>query len=100
MGIVRNVWLLAEKKQKYLPFINLSGVVANIIINAILIPKFGAAGAAFASFATQFITNFALGFVFSPIRDNNRLLLRGINPKFFISEFKTIMGEILNKKKS
>ena len=100
MGSVRNIWLLAEKKQKYLPLINLLGVAANVIINAILIPKFGAVGAAFASFVTQAFANFGLGFIFPPIKDSNRLLLRGINPKFFIAEFKVIMGEILKRKKS
>ena len=98
MGVIRNIWLLAEEKQKYLPLINLSGVVLNVLINAILIPKFGAIGAAFASFITQFFTNFILGFILNPVKENNKLLLRGINPHFFFPELKEIMGEVFGKK--
>ncbi len=97
MGMIRNIWLLAEGKQKYLPMINLSGVVANIVMNAIMIPFWGACGAALASFLTQFFMNFVLGFVFKPVRANNRLLLIGVNPRFFIKEAKTILRILLKK---
>lgn len=86
MGSVRNVWILAEQKQRYLWIINLSGAVFNIILNALMIPHWGACGAAFASLLTQFFTNFVLGFILKPIRENNRLLLAGLNPKFAIKE--------------
>lgn len=97
MGMIRNIWLLAEGKQKYLPIINLSGVVANIIMNAIMIPYWGACGAAFASFLTQFFMNFVFGFFFPPIRNNNRLLLKGMDPRFFGKEMKTIIRILLKK---
>ena len=97
MGMIRNIWLLAEGKQKYLPIINLSGVVANIIMNAIMIPFWGACGAAFASFLTQFFMNFVFGFFFPPIRNNNRLLLKGMDPRFFGKEMKTIIRILLKK---
>ncbi len=97
MGTIRNIWLLAEEKQKYLPIINLSGVVANIILNAVMIPFWGAFGAAFASLLTQFAMNFLFGFILKPIRENNRLLLRGLNPAFFAKEMKSIVKELLKK---
>ena len=50
MGVIRNVWILAEQKQKYLWIINLSGAAFNVVLNYILIPYYGAGGAAFASF--------------------------------------------------
>lgn len=98
MGSVRNVWILAEEKQKYLWIINLSGAVFNIILNAIMIPLWGACGAAFASLLTQIFANFVLGFIMKPIRENNRLLLKGLNPKFLIAETKTIINMLLKKK--
>lgn len=91
MGSVRNVWILAEQKQKYLWIINLSGAVFNIILNAFMIPHWGACGAAFASLLTQFFANFVLGFILKPIRENNRLLLAGLNPKFAIRESKNML---------
>ena len=97
MGMIRNIWLLAEEKQKYLPLINLSGVIANIVLNAVLIPFWGAFGAAFASFFTQFSMNFLFGFILKPVRQNNRLLLKGLNPRFFAGEVKLIVKELLKK---
>lgn len=94
MGSVRNVWILAEQKQKYLWVINLTGALFNIAINAMLIPVWGACGAAFASLLTQVFTNFVLGFLIRPIRENNRLLLNGINPTFFIKEIADIFSKL------
>lgn len=91
IGTVRNVWILAEQKQKYLWIINLSGAAFNIILNAVMIPYRGACGAAFASFMTQFFANFVLGFIMKPIRENNALLLKGINPSFALKEVRNTL---------
>ena len=80
LGIIRNIWILTEGKQKKLWIINLSGALLNVLINYLLIPHFGAMGAAFASLATQIFTNFILGFIMKSIRYNNTLMLRGLNP--------------------
>ena len=80
-GSVRNVWILAEGKQKYLFGINIVGAVLNVVVNYFLIPIWGGVGAAVASFATQFFTNVVIGFIFPPIRHNNDLMLKGLNPK-------------------
>lgn len=79
-GAIRNVWILSEGKQKHLLFINLSGVLANILLNALLIPFWGLLGAAFASLATQIFTNIVTGFFLKPIARNNLLILKGLNP--------------------
>lgn len=90
-GGVRNVWILAEEKQRYLWIINLSGAVMNVALNFVLIPVWGIMGAAFASFVTQFFTNFILGFIMKPIRESNRLMLQGMNPKFAYREMKQLL---------
>ena len=79
-GSVRNIWILAEDKQKYLTGINVIGAVCNVVLNFFLILHFGAVGAAVASVITQFFTNVVIGFVFKPIRRNNYLMLKGLNP--------------------
>ena len=99
MGTIRNIWLLAEEKQKYLPIVNLSGVVLNIVMNAFMIPLWGACGAALASLLTQLFMNFIFGFIFKPIRRNNVLLLKGLSPKFFIGEIRGTVKELLKKEK-
>ncbi len=84
MGTVRNVWILGEEKHDCLWLINVCGVAANILLNAIMIPLWGACGAALASVVTQFVTNFVVGFFMKSIRRNNILLLRGLNPKYIM----------------
>ena len=84
MGRIRNIWILAEEKQKILWKINLFGALMNVSVNACLIPIWGAVGAALASLVTQVFANFILGFMLKPIRYNNQLLLKGLNPRILI----------------
>lgn len=84
MGHSRNMWILAEGKHKVLFSINLSGAIANILLNAALIPAWGACGAAVASVLTQIFTNMVMGFILKPVRPNNRLLLRGMDPRLLL----------------
>lgn len=86
-GSVRNIWILAEGKQKYLTGINVVGAVANVVFNLLLIPYWGAIGAAVASLVTQFFTNVIIGFIFKPIRRNNYLMIKGLNPKIMVELF-------------
>lgn len=80
LGAVRNIWILAENKQKYLWIINLSGALANIILNCFFIPVIGVVGAAVASLITQIFTNVMIGFILKPIRKNNKIMLKSLNP--------------------
>lgn len=80
-GTVRNIWILAEGKQKYLTGINIAGAVANVVLNLCLIPVWGAVGAAIASLITQFFTNVIIGVLLKPIRRNNYLMVKSWNPK-------------------
>lgn len=92
MGSVRNMWILGEEKHSMLWIINLCGAVFNVVANLLLIPLWGACGAALASVATQIFTNVIMGFVLKPIRPNNQLLLRGMNPKFAMELIKTFLA--------
>lgn len=88
IGSVRNIWILAEGKQKYLWVINLCGAVANILMNFIFIPKMGIMGAALTALLTQIFTNVVIGFIIKPIRRNNLLMLRGFNPNNLLALIK------------
>lgn len=83
LGSARNIWILAEGKQKYLWQINLFGAIANVMLNAVLIPLMGVNGAAIASLVTQFLTNVVTGYIFKPISGVNEIIIKGFNPKFF-----------------
>ena len=88
LGMVRNIWILAENKQKYLWRINLSGAVANIVLNFILIPLMGINGAALASLITQFFTNVIVGYCIKPIRYNNSIMMDGIKLVYLLKNKK------------
>jgi len=88
LGSVRNIWILSMNLQKYLFTINLSGAVLNVILNLTLIPLIGIEGAAIASLATQFFSNFLIGFIVKPMRRNNNLIMSSLNPKYILSIFK------------
>lgn len=90
MGLVRNVWILAREKQRWLWRLNLAGAAVNILLNSWWIPTAGALGAAAASLLTQFFVNFLMGWLVRPIRETNILLLRGLNP---VNLIKTISSE-------
>ena len=95
MGSVRNIWILAEGKQKYLWMVNLMGASLNVILNALTIPYWGAMGAAAASLLTQFFTNVVTGIIIRPISYNNRLILRSLNPMLL---WRTLKGALKNSK--
>lgn len=93
LGSVRNIWLLAENKQKYLWKINLFGAVANVVLNYIFIPILGVNGASIASLVTQFFTNVIVGYIIRPITFNNTLMIKGLNPK----ALKGVVSRIVKK---
>ena len=84
IGTIRNIWILAEQKQRYLWCINLCGALVSVVLNFALIPIVGVVGAAISAVATQFITNILLGFIIKPIRENNRLIYCAFSPKSFV----------------
>ena len=88
LGSVRNIWMLTKGKQKYLWIINASGAMLNVILNILLISVSGIVGAAIASLATQMFSNFVLGFIIAPLRENNQILLSSLNPKHLLSLLK------------
>lgn len=80
-GTVRDIWILAENKQKYLLWINLVGAIGNVILNFCFIPAWGAIGAAIASVCTQLFMNVILGFILKPIRRNNWLMIKSFDSR-------------------
>lgn len=88
IGNVRNVWILGEEKQKYLPVINIIGASANVLLNALLIPVLGAAGAALASVCTQFFTNFVLSFAIKSMRPAGFIIIKSFDPRIIFNLLK------------
>lgn len=93
LGIVRNIWILAEGLQRYQWVANLMGAVTNIVLNALLIPVMGGCGAALASVVTQFVMNVGSCAVIKPLRRNNRLLLQSFDPRLLVQMVKQLIKE-------
>ena len=86
-GSARSIWILAEGKQRYLWVINLSGALLNVGLNVLLIPRWHIEGAAFASLVTQIFINVIIGFLYSPLKENNRLLTKSLDPRSMLLLF-------------
>ena len=88
LGAARTVWIQAEEKHPLLWKVNLYGALANAAFNFLLIPRWGANGAAAASLLTQMLTNFFLGLWMPQLRGNNALLLRSLDPRYLMEKAK------------
>lgn len=78
LGVARNAWIVCEDKQKYLKYIYISAAISNVLMNLLLIPLWGAVGAALASLVTQIFTILFVPFFIKELRQNNILLLEAI----------------------
>lgn len=78
LGVARNAWMVCENKQKYLKYLYVSAALLNVIINLMLIPRYGSAGAAMASLITQMGTSIVLPFFIKPLRENALMMIDAI----------------------
>lgn len=88
LGAVRNIWILAENKQNIIWRIDLSGAIANVFLNILLIPILGVNGAAIASLVTQIFTNVIMVFIIKDVRENIRFMVRSLSPNYIVELFK------------
>lgn len=82
LGTARGTWMICEGKQRYLKYIYMSAALANVLLNWLFIPIWGASGAALASLISQVLTIF-FPLCLRPVRENaymmiDAILLRGI----------------------
>ena len=77
-GAINNVYMVAEDKQKWVQFTTLMGALANVLMNFMLIPKWGIMGAALSSLITQILANFVLMGIIPDLRKGFFLMIKGI----------------------
>lgn len=83
LGTARGVWVVCENKSKYVKYYLGAGAVVNLILNYLLIPPYGPAGAAAATLITQIFTAVFAPALFKETRVYTKyvfeaFLLRGI----------------------
>ena len=57
LGSVKSIWLICEKKNRYVILFAVMGAATNVVLNALMIPKWGIEGAAVATLLTQICTH-------------------------------------------
>lgn len=78
LGSARSVWLISENLQKYTLVYTTIGAIVNLILNTILIPIYGAYGAAIATLAAQLIANVFALMPFKNTRASSVMILKAI----------------------
>ena len=78
LGVARNAWIVCKDCQKYLKYIYFLAAICNVGLNVILIPVWGASGAATASLISQILTSIVLPLFIKPIRKNSILMLEAV----------------------
>lgn len=78
LGVARNAWIVSYNCQNYLKYLYVGAAVTNVLLNAIFIPMWGAAGAAFASLITQLSTILIFPMFIKSLRPNVKLMIDAI----------------------
>ncbi len=81
IGTARGIWILAEKKNKYVKYYLAIGACVNLILNALMIPAWGIEGAAIATLITQITTSLVAPLFFKATREHTKIVIEA----FFLS---------------
>ncbi len=68
IGVASGKWLITEGLQKHSLYRTLAGLSVNILLNLLLIPRYGGTGAAIATLASQAMATFLYDFIFEQTR--------------------------------
>lgn len=78
LGVARNLWVVSLERQSYLKYVYMASAALNVLLNFLLIPFWGATGAALASLLAQLLSTLLLPLCIRPLRANALLMLRAI----------------------
>lgn len=84
LAVARNAYLLAMNWSWVLWLMVLAGAVSNVLLNYILIPRYGGVGAALASLVSYWIAAHGACYFYKPLRRTAHMLTRAlIYPRFW-----------------
>lgn len=78
LGVARNPWVVCREAQKRLVWVYGAAAGANVVLNLLLIPRWGICGAAAASLTAQVLSAVAVPCLLPELRENCHLMLEGI----------------------
>jgi PST family polysaccharide transporter len=79
LNIASSQHLIADNRTSVALYRTLAGAATNILLNIVLIPKYGVIGAAVAALLSYCVTTFCIAVV-PDLRDQVRMMLRSLNP--------------------
>ncbi len=85
LGVANQKWFISENYQAYNIICLGAGMLANIVLNVIMIPKMGIMGAAYATLISQFIASVLAPAFFKKTRNSFYMMLKAL---FFVQVFK------------
>lgn len=88
IGTARGVWILCENLNKYVKYYLGIGSVANVIMNALMIPLLGIEGAAIATLFTQIITSLIAPLLFKETRMHTKIVWESFCFSWFFKQRK------------
>ncbi|WP_045460504.1 flippase [Vibrio hyugaensis] len=97
LGIISGSWLVVEKKLKYNLYRNFIGLLVNCGLNLILIPIYGALGAAYAMVAGMLFAYFLFDYLFSPMREIAKIKRDSLSLVLFMEVLKVMSKKFVGK---
>src|SRR5690606_4047125 len=85
LGVANQKWFISENFQAYNIICLGFGMVANIILNVVMIPRIGIIGAAYATLISQFLASVLAPVFFKKTRNSFFMMVRAL---FFVQVFK------------
>ena len=78
-GIARNTYFALEGQLRYNLYLTVTGAIFNIILNALLIPQYGAWGAITATFITYFYVTILVNFYIKELNPFAKIIMGSLN---------------------
>ena len=81
LGSLRSVWMLCESQERKIKYFIALGACINVAMNAALIPRVGAAGAAAATLVTEAVSSFVATGMYRKTRPLFRIYVEALRLK-------------------
>ncbi|RGS75187.1 flippase [Coprococcus sp. AF21-14LB] len=88
IGTARGIWILCEKKNKYVKYYLSIGAGINLVLNYTMIPYMGIEGAAMATLVTQITTSLFAPLLFKETRIHTKIVLEAFCFKWYFEKRK------------
>jgi PST family polysaccharide transporter len=88
LGLIRNTWVTSEGLFRFGSVTTFVGAILNVILNLVLIPRYGSAGAALATVISYGCSDYLILFLYPPSRKLARMMTKALALNFVVSKFR------------